>query len=967
MTNSLLGILLRFRKDKVAATADVEQMFYRFRVREDHRDYLRFFWYRDNDVDKDLIEYRMKVHVFGNTSSPAVATYGLRRAVQHADEDVKRFVNRDFYVDDALTSKPEATQTIELMKKTQSTLLEEGHIRLHKIASNSLLVMSSFPTRDLGNNSKSLELGSDEDCCLHRSLGVSWDILKDVLTFRISDDVKPFTRRGILSTVNSLYDPIGFVAPVVIKGKLLLRDLVSRNYDWDDELPFDRQREWVEWRESLKSLDSIEIPRQYLPVSPENATRIELHVYCDASEKAIAASAYIVCKALKGEDRSSFVMGKAKVAPTSGHTIPRLELCAAVLAVETTSTILEQIDINFDQVKYFSDSKVVLGYINNKTKRFYTYVSNRVEKIRSSSCPEQWNYVPTHLNPADCATRGVAAINMVQSQWLKGPSQMHLEEDSDFPLVNPELDKEIHVNVAASKVTCAEQNIERSMLETERFERFSSWASIKRAISFLQRRVNVVSSQLSSKPDEEILDFTRQDRAESLILRSVQIEAYSEEYQCLDAGKSIPKKSAIATLNPFIDAKGVLRVDGRLERSDWTSYEKHPAIVPKKHHIATLLVRHYHEHVKHQGRHLTEGALRSSGYWIVGAKRLISSIIHSCVQCRKLRGKHAQQIMSDLPQDRLEPAPPFTYVGVDAFGPWNVTARRTRGGKANSKRWGILFTCLTIRAIHIEVVEEMSASAFMNALRRFIAQHGNVKLFRSDRGTNFVGATKDLNVNVINVEDGCVNNLLKQKGVLWVFNPPHASHMGGAWERMIGVVRRILDSILSEASCKTLTHDVLTTVMAEVCAIVNARPIVPISTDSSEPEVLSPSSILTQKADFSTPDFENMSLTDIYRAEWKRVQVLADRFWKRWKNDYLQSLQPRRKWQQEVEDIHVGDVVLVKDVEVIRNQWPLGIVEEVFPSKDGRVRKLSVRMRREMKNVVLTRPISEIVLLLCNE
>lgn len=173
--------------------------------------------------------------------------------------------------------------------------------------------------------------------------------------------------------------------------------------------------------------------------------------------------------------------------------------------------------------------------------------------------------------------------------------------------------------------------------------------------------------------------------------------------------------------------------------------------------------------------------MRSAGFWIVGSKRLISSILYNCVTCRKLRRDVEQQKIADLPIDRTQPGPPFTCVGLDAFGPWNIVTRRTRGGVTNCKRWAILFTCLTTRGVHIEVVEEMSASSFINAYRRFVALRGPVKQIRSDRGTNFVGSTNDLNINTINVEDGLVKSVLYENGTTWIFNPPHSSHMVGFW------------------------------------------------------------------------------------------------------------------------------------------------------------------------------------------
>ncbi|XP_063416403.1 uncharacterized protein LOC134698045 [Mytilus trossulus] len=241
----------------------------------------------------------------------------------------------------------------------------------------------------------------------------------------------------------------------------------------------------------------------------------------------------------------------------------------------------------------------------------------------------------------------------------------------------------------------------------------------------------------------------------------------------------LSKNSNIIALNPYLDLRGVLCVGGRLNKSNLKIHEKNPTIIPGKHYIAKLLIRHYRETVCHQGRHFTEGALRKAGFWITGAKRLIQSFIHRCVTCRKVRGTLEIQKMADLPSDRLEPGPPFCNVGIDAFGPWHVVTRKTRGGSAQSNRWAILFSCLTTRAVHTDVVEEMSSSAFINALRRFVAIRGKVKIFRSDRGTNFVGSTDHLKIDTVNVENGPLRDFLYKSGTVWIFNPPHSSHMGG--------------------------------------------------------------------------------------------------------------------------------------------------------------------------------------------
>lgn len=255
--------------------------------------------------------------------------------------------------------------------------------------------------------------------------------------------------------------------------------------------------------------------------------------------------------------------------------------------------------------------------------------------------------------------------------------------------------------------------------------------------------------------------------------------------------------------------------------------------------------------------------------------------------------------MSDLPKERWEPGPPFTNLRLDVFGPWNIVMQRTRGGSAQSKKWAVLFSCLTTRAVHIELIAEMSSSAIINALRRFISIRGEVKLYRSDRGSNVVGATEDLGIQAINVEDQQMKDYLLETGSTWIFNSP-CSFMGGAWERMIGSARRMLDSMLSKIHEGNLTHDVLATFMAEVLAIINNRPLVSVSTDAATLFILTAATLFTQK----TPDacvarnLGEFSDKDLYKFEWKRVLVSA--LWsildQMEKGEYLSTLQNRRKW-----------------------------------------------------------------------
>ena len=344
LTNSLLGILMKFRREKVAIVADIEQMFYSFYVPESDRNYLRFFWHEDNDMDKDITEYRMCVHVFGNSPSPAIATYGLRKCVQPEkySDNVKSYVENNFYVDDGLASYSTASQAVSVLKEAQLALWTEGRMRLHKIASNDPAVMAAFPADDLAKDLKHLDLSRDE-LPLQHSLGLGWDLNQDAFVFHMSSVNKPHTRRGVLSVVNGLFDPLGFLSPITLQGKLLMRDLVAETKDWDEPLSEAFCQAWKCWRDSLASLEGFTVPRCYSPHGLTGCPTVELHVFSDASEKAISTVAYLRTVSDTGKVELGFVSGKSKVAPKHGHTIPRLELCAAQLAVEMAEVIVEHL------------------------------------------------------------------------------------------------------------------------------------------------------------------------------------------------------------------------------------------------------------------------------------------------------------------------------------------------------------------------------------------------------------------------------------------------------------------------------------------------------------------------------------------------------------------------------------------------------------------------------------------------
>ncbi|XP_062571281.1 uncharacterized protein LOC134233331 [Saccostrea cucullata] len=536
---------------------------------------------------------------------------------------------------------------------------------------------------------------------------------------------------------------------------MILREMCTGSPSWDDPLPEECRDSWESLSKSLDRLSSLQIPRMFVPQSLSLASDPQLLIFSDASETAIAAAAY-----LKVKQDVGFVMGKSKLAPLAGHSIPRLKLCGAVLAAEIGEFVSDHLSIPASSIQYFTDSKVILGYIKNRTRRFYNYVSNRIARIHAVSSPSQWSYVPTHQNPADAATRGsVADISNMLDTWLVGPVQFcsrnlaECESEVDYPLISPDDDKEIRSELSTFN---ADVHVLTNLPPIEdRFSKFSTWDSLVAAFSTLR---HVAASYRGSNDctgwhmcQSTTCESTLKD-TEHFIIRCVQAQAFDAEIEAIENKLNLPRDSQIQNLSPFIDDNGLLRAGGRLNKLKSSGLSSINPVIAPNGHVAVLLVRFLHNKVFHQGRMITEGAVRSHGYWILGARRLISPIIYFCVVCRKLRRMPQEQKMADLPVDRLTPGPPFSSVGLDVFGPWPVVTRKTRGGSAQSKRWAVLFTCLTSRAVHIEVIEDMSSSCFINALRRFIALRGPVKLFRSDRGTNFIGAVDDLHVNAIKLK-----------------------------------------------------------------------------------------------------------------------------------------------------------------------------------------------------------------------
>ncbi|KAG7453482.1 hypothetical protein JOB18_018614 [Solea senegalensis] len=731
-------------------------------------------------------------------------------------------------------------EAIQLAKEAQE-LCSMGGLRLHKFVCNNRSVLDSIPPTEHATEVKAPNLAFN-DSTLERALGIHWHIESDTFRFRVCLKDQPATRRGILSTVASLYDPLGFVAPFLLTGKKVLQEMCRHGTSWDDPLPSELQPVWERWKNDLANLEEITIPRCYVPVGFGKVMKKELHHFSDASTYGYGQCSYL---RYVNEDEGvhcALVMGKSRVAPIKVTTIPRLELTAAVVSVAASNTLKEELGLADIDEYFWTDSKVVLGYINNEARRFHTFVSNRVQKIHLSTAPQQWRYVSTNNNPADLASRGSNASEILTSRWLSGP---HFLWEKEIP---PAVDVVTEVQIGDPEVkriqTLHTWTSEQVSL-SDRLSRFSTWSRATQAIARLIRR---------ARGDKSTDHSTVQEREDAwcIIIKDLQTQVYPEEIKLLK---------------------------------------------------------------------------------------------------------------------RVDPSPPFTYCGMDCFSPF-----LTKHGRKVQKRYGLLFTCLCCRAIHIEMLDDMSTDAFINGLRCFIAIRGAVRQLKSDQGSNFIGAKNELNEALKQVDTNRLTTFLADRQCDFSMNAPHSSHVGGVWERQIRTVKNVLRSTLS-LSPGRLDDSSLRTFFYEAMAIVNSRPLtVDNLSDPKSPEPLTPNHLLTMKSITALPPPGRFIREDMYaRKRWRHVQYLSEQFWSRWRKEYLFNIATRQRWHTPRRNLKVGDIVMEKADDLPRNEWKLAKVIETVTDTDGLVRKVKIRVgdqkmgkegHRSGKPSIVERPVQKLILLL---
>lgn len=979
LLQSLPGVLMRFRQHRVAVSADIKEMFMQVKVRPEDRDALRYLWRGSRRDEKPPEEYRMTSLIFGATCSPAIAIFvkNINANSEQWRADARSAVIRSHYVDDFIHSERTEDAAIAIATEVHK-IHNAAHYELRQWSSNSQQVIDAL---DPGATPKTeVELDAEQT---ERVLGLIWKPRTDELTFNLNlarlppsilEKSHP-TKRETLKILMSLFDPLGLASPVTVRAKQILQEIWRRGTDWDQAIDADLAQQWADWTRHLRSLQHTAVPRCYNGYS--DADEVQLHIFVDASELAYAAAIYWRTETADGQVHMSLIAAKAKVAPLKLTSIPRLELQAAVLGSRMAATIIEEHDKKPSSKTFWTDSKTVLTWLKTGGRAYRPFVAHRIAAIEENSTLQEWRWVPTKLNVADDATRDVPTDFNSAHRWYHGPSFLY-EPSSAWPSELPTLPTptgEEKVNTVTVKnaynIKEAVPNIERfSKWErligaTARVLQFIDLCRTKTAkINYKRNKKNKVRDPdwktkkkdpkpLEKKGENRIRKFLSLNgdlvrKAENLIVRVCQQDSFGEEFNYVgNKGKKI--KSDKLRLLSLEKINGILSIKTRINAAyDVTEEQKRPPVLDGDHHATKLYIEYVHRRLHHAGVECTINECRAH-YWIVRLRPVTRMIVHRCLPCKKRKIAPPEPPTGDLPHCRLaHHQRPFTYTGVDYFGPLTVTV-----GRSHHKRYVALFTCLTTRAVHLEVAPSLTTDSAVMALRRLIARRGCPSEMWSDNGTNLRGADKELRRAI----DAATQDEASRRSISWRFIPPGAPFMGGAWERLVRSVKSALNAVLHERSP---SDEVLSTLLAEAELTVNSRPLTHVSVNPEDPEALTPNHFLLHgPANITSPGaFNDHDL--IGRTHWRASQRLADMFWARWMKEYLPDLQNRREPHGRGPALKTGDVVLVVDNTLPRNTWPMGVVTATYPGEDGIVRTADVHT----KGGTLRRPTKKLVMFL---
>ncbi|XP_076220952.1 uncharacterized protein LOC116434377 [Nomia melanderi] len=898
--DDLLYILLRFRIHRYVITEDIEKMYRQFLVREDDRRYQRVLW---RDASGEIKTFELQTVTFGLSAAPYLAIRCLTQLAQdegHRFPQAAKILQRDFYVDDALTGASTIREA-RAIREELTQLLTLAGLNIRQWAANQKTILEGLPEQDVN---KKLHLGESST---PKTLGIVWNSKNDSITYEVQIRPAPsrVTKRIITSEIARIYDPLGLLGPVISAAKMLLQKIWTIKVDWDESLPMDIHSEWIQYYKQLPMLNNVVFPRNTIPHA---STITELHGFCDASERAYGACAYVRSTDKRGQTHVQLLFAKSKVAPLKTQSIPRLELCGALLLTNLIATAKKALHVEIDR-----------------------------EKTNGAD----WRHVPTSDNPADLISRGQHPEEfLLPSIWQQGPEWLKRKESS-WPITN----------IAPPEDATTEQKAANCLVaqtwDTGILDNYSSWGRMQRIVAYCLRwkRTNYNKGSLTAS---EIRS------AHDAIIRLLQQAHFADELRRLSKSDT-DVGGKLQRLAPFLDKDGVMRVGGRLKHSAIPFPQRHPIILPKA-RVTLLIVETEHRAQLHAGVQNTLHAVRRR-YWPIDGRNQVWKALRPCIRCLRAQPPSVDYVMGNLPEARVTESRPFTHVGVDYCGPFYIKERKHRN-RARIKVYVAVFVCLAVKAVHLELVSDLTSEAFIAVLKRFIARRGFCVSLHSDNGTNFVGASNELKEHreLLRSDDHHqkVKTFLAERSIDWKFIPPRAPHFGGLWE---AAVKSFKHHLIRVVGTDLFTYEEFNTLIIQIESILNSRPLTPLSSDPNDLIAFTPGHFLIGDSltSLRERDFTDTSANRL--STWQHIQKVKGHFWNRWHREYLNELTRRSKWTTGSHSIKEGTVVLLKEDNVTPMQWPLRKVMKVHPGSDNIIRTVTIKtatnvIDRSVKRIV---------------
>ncbi|XP_043064077.1 uncharacterized protein LOC122320066 [Drosophila ficusphila] len=952
LQNDMSAVLLNWRKYRYVFAADIQKMYRCIDVHPEDTQYQRILW---RAADETIKAYALSTLTFGTASAPYTAIRVIHQLAQDEKDSFPRaaeVLKEEIYVDDILSGGHTMDDAEEKRMQVVGAI-KSARMELRKWSSNDPRLLASVP--------------QEHRCCQTflnwdtkdpvKALGMYWLPDSDCFRFKINFDFPECTtKRNLLAAIARLFDPLGLIAPVIIVGKLILKEVTSVkvassegvqvSLDWDSPVPAVILERWRAFRSDLPGIEDITVSR-WTEYDPASVADVQLHAFCDGSSSSYAAAVYLRVEHVNGTVGTTLLAAKTKVTPVKPLTIPRTELSGAVLAVKLVRWLSTAVRIDGVPMETFfwTDATIVLHWLNGDVQRWKTFVANRVGFILDHSDPSQWRHVGTEDNPADCATRGLTPKELQNfTLWWRGPGWLSREREfwpKQFP--SSILPSEPALEAKTDKLRIHHVSPVPSFVV-----RFSTYNRAVRVVAYLRRFVHNASHKPSRRAGA--LSLPELDDAMFCIVRMVQMESFAADLRSVRNSKPLPSQSKLLRLSPNL-VDDILRVRGRLRFSALPADRRHPIILPSTHHFTDLVINFSHLATLHGGAQLTLAHTRQR-FWIITGKRSVQRVIRKCVRCFRANPTISPQLMGDLPLHRVNPPQrPFVTTGVDYTGAIELKAARIRGS-STYKGYIAVFICLATKAVHLELVTGLTTEHFLLAFDRFTGRRGMVQHLYSDNGTNFVGADRQLKGLVKQFRDDYESLIAPkwaQLRVTWHFTPPQSPNFGGLWEANVKSVKHHLKRVIAD---RKLTYEEMSTVLISIEACLNSRPLCPLTADADDLDVLTPAHFLIGDSMLAPPEYRPASAK--FREQFLLQQSMLRHFWDGWSRDWLSHLQQRPKWSQSSENLKLDELILVKDDRFPPSQWLLGRIVELHPGQDGLVRVVTLKTQQgQLKRSIL--------------